>query len=80
MTPRKAEIVDSLHAAGDVGLSSHELWVMHYGHMTKTKKSVVKSHMNQINDLLVETDYKIVCEGRNGNARFHLYKRGRRQR
>ena len=70
---RKAELFDSIKVTGDAGITSHELWVMHYVNEKRdAEMNVIKSHINQINDLLVETDFKIVADGRGKNARWML--------
>ena len=69
MPPRKAELFDSIKAAGEIGITTHELWIMHYP-TQRAAMSVIKSHINQINDLLVETDYTLRAEGRGKDARW----------
>jgi hypothetical protein len=64
LPPVKAAIVDAIKAAGDVGISSSELPFRH-----------VKSHVCQINDILEETDFRIVASARGASARWHLIKR-----
>ncbi len=65
----KAELLASIKAAGEIGISTAELLTMHYGGK-KVQPSVIKSHVNQINDILIETDYAVFAEGRGPHARW----------
>ena len=70
----KSEIVDSLKRAGDVGLSTHELKVMHYGER-KISPVTIRTHIQQINDMLEETNYCIRNDGGTRHARWYIGKR-----
>ncbi len=73
----KSELFDSIKMAGDVGISSRELIVMHY-QSKMVQLNTIKIHVYQINDLLVETDYRICSDGRGANARWYLSYSGAR--
>lgn len=61
LTPIKARLFDSIKATGDIGVTVQELFNDHYQHRhEKVQPSVIKSHINQLNDMLVETRYQIV--------------------
>ena len=70
----KSEIVDSLKRAGDVGLSTRELKVMHYGER-KISPVTIRTHIQQINDMLEETNYCIRNDGGTRHARWYIGKR-----
>ena len=61
--PMKIRIFDMIKAAGDVGLSSREIAYDLYGE-GEGNIGTVKAHINQMNDSLVETDWRIVSEGK----------------
>jgi hypothetical protein len=68
-TPLKAEILDRIKAAGDLGVSSDELLDLWD---SPVAKNTVKAHVWQLNELLEETIYRIVCDGRGSFARWVL--------
>jgi hypothetical protein len=73
----KSELFDSIKLAGDIGITTEELWVMHYSNAKRSAApTTIKSHVNQINDLLVETDYAIRPDGRGKSARWKLVREG----
>lgn len=47
---------------------------MHFG-SRRAERTVIKSHIYQINDLLVETRYEIRADGRGREARWYLRRR-----
>jgi hypothetical protein len=69
MPPLKADIASAIGKSGTAGITSQELW-QEFLAQRGAAVSCVKSHINQINDLLVETDLEIFCEGRGKNARW----------
>lgn len=76
LTPTKARIVDAIVAAGDPGISSPELaFDVYRGQGRVRSRHGMKSHVWQINEMLAETDWAIVSEGRGPNARWHLQRR-----
>lgn len=64
----KAAILDAIKMAGDIGISSQEL-------IDKFERPIrviaIKSHIFQINEILEDTDWRIVTDG----GRWHLVKR-----
>lgn len=68
-TPLKAEILDRIKAAGDLGVASEELLDLWD---SPVAKHTIKSHVWQINALLEETVYRIVSDGRGSYARWVL--------
>jgi hypothetical protein len=74
LTPLKAAILDRIKAAGDLGLSSEELLDLWD---TPIAKETIKAHVWQINLLLEETIYRIVCDGRGSYARWILQRERR---
>ena len=71
----KAAILDYIKRAGDVGATATEVIGDCYLDRRPVKPSVVKSHANQINDLLVGTDWRLRSDGR----RWFLRRTGGRQ-
>ena len=59
LPPRKRRIVEAVAAAGDLGISCQELTFLWE---PPVSRHTVKSHINQINDLLEETDWLIRSE------------------
>jgi hypothetical protein len=57
---QKAIIFRSIQAAGDIGISSVELLDTAYSGRRRPKPTTIKSHVNQLNDMLVETSFRIV--------------------
>jgi hypothetical protein len=68
-TPLKAELLDRIKAAGDLGVSSDELLDLW---SSPVARDTVKAHVWQINLLLEETNFRIVCDGRGAYARWVL--------
>jgi len=59
LTPLKAEIVDRIKAAGDIGVSSIEIVRDLYRNRHLVNLSTIKAHVYQINDLFAATDWRI---------------------
>jgi hypothetical protein len=74
MPALKAAIFDRIKAGGDVGATSVEIIADIYGDRREVKPTAIKSHVNQINDALVATDFRIRSDG----GRWHLVKEGTR--
>jgi DNA-binding CsgD family transcriptional regulator len=55
LSPRRAEILDLIKAAGEGGISCDGL-----GERLGIARNTVTSHINQINIVLEETDWKIM--------------------
>lgn len=68
---KKHSIIYAIKAAGSVGITSEELFERLW-HNQDVMLSVVKSHINQINDILEETDFIIRARGRGAHARWYL--------
>ena len=65
LTPFKASILDLITGAGDLGVSSDELWrELYRDHPKPPNKLTIKAHVWQINELLAGTDYRIISERR----------------
>jgi hypothetical protein len=64
MPKLKANIFDLIKAGGDVGVTSEDIWKLAYEGRRRVRLTCIKSHVAQINDLLVETDSRIVSDGR----------------
>jgi hypothetical protein len=64
LPPLKAAIVDRIKAAGDLGISSSEIITDLYADRRPVSAAAVKSHVNQINDQLVSTDWRIRSDRR----------------
>jgi hypothetical protein len=64
MTPLKGQIVDSIKAAGNVGITSEQLIAALYRDRRPIKPTCIKSHVDQINDRLASTDYQITSDRR----------------
>lgn len=81
LPPLKARIVDAIKAAGDSGITSRELVYEVYRDYPKSRSHLgIKAHIFQINEMLVETDWRIVADPRCGiHARWYLW-RGHRRR
>jgi hypothetical protein len=60
----KAAILRAIKAAGDIGIGSVELLDAVYPERGKPRRETIKVHVGQINELLVETDFRIVSVGR----------------
>jgi hypothetical protein len=72
MPALKAAIFDRIKAGGDVGATSVKIIADIYGDRREVKPTAIKSHVNQINDALVATDFRIRSDG----GRWHLVKEG----
>jgi hypothetical protein len=59
----KASIVDKIKAAGDVGITSTELLEL-WRDRRPVAPTTIKSHANQINDLLAATDWRLHSDRR----------------
>jgi len=64
MTPLKAAIVDRIKAAGDIGITTSEIIGEVYRDRSPIDPTTIKAHVNQINDLLVATDWHIRSDRR----------------
>jgi hypothetical protein len=64
MTPLKAAIFDRIKAAGDIGVTTTEIVSDLYRDRSPVEATKVKAHVNQINDLLVATDWRIRSDRR----------------
>ena len=73
LTPLKARIVDLVKHAGSEGIGADDInRAVFDGHSSRHN---IKSHVNQINDLLVATDIRIVG-ARGGDHRRDHHRRG----
>jgi hypothetical protein len=73
LSPLKARIIDAIARAGDDGIDADVLFWLIFSER-RVKRLTLKSHVNQINDLLAATDYRI--DGiRGGGRRFTLVRR-----
>jgi hypothetical protein len=73
----KAAIFDVIRAAGDIGASKDEILDRAYADRRRPSPESVKSHINQLNDMLVETDVVIIADSKrftDGN-RWQLVRR-----
>jgi len=73
MSPLKATLFDYLKSVGDVGTSAHELVDDFF--QGSVSRNCASQHLKQLDDLLQETSYQIVCEGRSRAARRYLRRR-----
>jgi hypothetical protein len=64
LTPLKAALFDRIKAAGDIGISTTEIIQEVYRDRSPIKETAIKSHVNQINDLLAGTEWRIRSDGR----------------
>lgn len=55
----KASLFRAVKAAGDIGISSEELVNTIYPDSSRPQPTTIKSHVAQINNLLMETDFRI---------------------
>jgi hypothetical protein len=60
----KAAIVDHIKAAGDIGVASDEIIADLYRDRRPIHLTTIKAHVEQINDLLLETDWRIASDHR----------------
>jgi hypothetical protein len=58
LTPLKARIYDLIHRAGKDGIASQDIKTIVYEHKKRVPKTI-RTHINQINDRLEETNFKI---------------------
>jgi len=60
MPELKARLFDMIKRGGSAGVDGEDIFhAIFFGR--KCKRSIVKVHVCQINDLLIETDYRIVA-------------------
>lgn len=72
MTPLKARLFDAIKAAGDVGISTNELLFKVYEGERLPQRSVIKSHIWQINEILEDTGLKIVSLWETRRVRYWM--------
>jgi len=72
LTPLKAALFDRIKAAGDISISTTEIIQEVYRDRSPIKDTAVKSHVNQINDLLAGTEWRIRSDCR----RWFLHRDG----
>jgi hypothetical protein len=72
LTPLKASLFDRIKAAGDIGISTTEIIQAVYRDRSPIKETAIKSHVNQINDLLAGTEWRI----RSDRRRWFLHRDG----
>jgi hypothetical protein len=60
----KAEIVDRIRTAGDIGVSSAEIIADLYRERRPVHSATVRNHVHQINDLLSSTNWCITSDRR----------------
>jgi hypothetical protein len=64
LTPLKAGLFDRIKAAGDIGISTTEIIQEVYRDRSPIKETAIKSRVNQINDLLAGTEWRIRSDRR----------------
>jgi len=64
MPPLKATIFDRIKSAGDLGITSMEIIFDLYHERRAVQPTTIKAHVNQINELLVATDWHIHSDRR----------------
>jgi hypothetical protein len=64
LTPLKASLFDRIKAAGDIGISTTQIIQEVYRDRSLIKDTTIKSHVNQINDLLAGTEWRIHSDRR----------------
>jgi hypothetical protein len=64
LPPLKAAIVDKIRGAGELGIASEEIVADLYADRRAVGPHTIKAHVNQINDLLVSTDWHIRSDRR----------------
>jgi hypothetical protein len=62
LTPLQARIFDLIQRAGDQGITRSDVYLIAFDGRD-TEINAVSVHINQINEMLVETDYRIVGGG-----------------
>jgi hypothetical protein len=60
----KAAIVDRIKAAGDIGVSSDEIIADLYRDRRSIRTTTIKAHVDQINNLLINTTWRIASDHR----------------
>jgi|SRR5262245_26255982 len=77
LTLLKARIFDKIKAAGDLGISSAELhYDIYRGYGRERASNMMRVHIGQINEVLLETSWRIVADPSSGSfARWHLRRR-----
>jgi hypothetical protein len=60
----KAAIVDRIKTAGDIGITSEEIIADLYRDRRSVSPTTIKAHVDQINDLLMNTDWRIASDHR----------------
>jgi hypothetical protein len=60
----KAAIIDRIKTAGDIGVSSDEIIADLYRDRRSVQPTTIKAHIDQINDLLVDTAWRIASDHR----------------
>jgi hypothetical protein len=60
----KAAIVDRIKSAGDIGVTSDEIIADLYRDRRPVHPTTIKAHVDQINDLLLSTDWRIASDHR----------------
>jgi hypothetical protein len=60
----KAAIVDRIKTAGDIGITSEEIIADLYRDRRLVSPTTIKAHVDQINDLLSDTDWRIASDHR----------------
>ena len=73
----KGVLFDTVKAAGDIGISRDELLDQVYADRKRPTPATIKAHVQQINDLLAETEFEIKADGRrhHGGSRYYLVRR-----
>jgi hypothetical protein len=64
LTPLKTAIVDRIKTAGDIGVTTGEIVSDLYRDRSAVNPTTIKAHVNQINDLLAETTWRIRSDRR----------------
>jgi hypothetical protein len=64
MSALKADILDRIKAAGEIGVASDEIIADLYCDRRPVKNAVIKAHVFQINDLLASGDWRICSDRR----------------
>lgn len=76
LPPLKARLLDLVKQSGDVGVSTTELREdLYRDRERKVSLVTVRMHIQQINELLANTAWRIRTEGQRDVARWHLIRR-----
>jgi hypothetical protein len=76
LPPIKARLFDLIKAAGSIGVSAQELHSdLYRGYGRPRSKHNIRNHIWQINDILEESNWIIVADGRGQYARWYLQRR-----